>query len=38
MASFSGKCKQSLNLGSPLTERQFEVLNKENWLDDIVFF
>lgn len=37
MATNSGKTKRSINLGTPLTERQLEVLNKNNWLDYIVF-
>lgn len=36
MASLSGNSKQNLNIGSPLTERQLEVLNKQNWLDDSI--
>ena len=36
MASLSGKSKRSLNLGSPLTERQLSVLDNEKWIDDLV--
>ena len=37
MAVNSRKVKRNITLGTPLTEQQLEVLNKNNWLDDLVY-
>ena len=36
MALLSNKSKRSLNLGSPLTERQLAVRDNEKLIDDLV--